>query len=120
MTEPKILANRWRHPDGTVLQSFHRYDFVEYKGCFVDGGLEGYVRISGDLENCCVYIDSPFEDIRSHFHWGTCGRDGKQPRKFVALKDLETQHIKAILTTQEQVNDYLLDVFRKELEYRRL
>lgn len=119
MTEPKILANRWRHPDGTILQSFHRYDFVEYKGCFVDGGLEGYVRISGDLENCCVYTDSPFDDIRSHFHWGSYGKDGKQPLSYKPLKELDSDHIEAIIETQKQLPDYILGVFKKELEYRK-
>lgn len=119
MTETKILANRWKHTDGTILQSFHRHDFVEYKGCFIDGGLEGYIRISGDLENCCIYTDSPFDEIRSYFHWGTYGKDGKQPRKFVALKDLESDHIQNIIETQRQVPDYILDVFETELAYRK-
>lgn len=118
LQKPKILANRWRHPDGTILQSFHRHDFVEYNGCFVDGGLSGYVRISGHLEDCCVYDDSPFEDIRNYFHWGTYGKDGEQPRKFVALKDLELEQIQAIIETQKQIPDCILDVFTKEMEYR--
>jgi hypothetical protein len=115
--QPKLLANRWKHPDGTILQSFHRHHYVEYKGCSVDGGLE-YVRISGDLENLCVYTDSPFEDIRNRFHWGTYGKDGKQPLKYKPLKELDSDHIEAIIATQTHLPDYILDVFKMEFVYR--
>jgi len=118
LQQRKILANRWKHPDGTILQSFDRHHYVKYKDCFVDGGLSGYIRISGDLENCCVYTDSPFEQIREGFHWGTYGKDGDQPLKYKPLKDLDSDHIEAILATQTHLPDYIMDVFRKEWYYR--
>lgn len=118
MQQPKILANRWKHPDGTILQSFDRHHFVEYKGCSVDGGLSGYTRVSGDLENCCVFTDSPFDRIREGFHWGTRGKNGDQPLTYKPLKDLDTDHIEAIIATQFHVPCYILEVFKKELEYR--
>lgn len=44
--EEMLLANRWQCPDGTILESKNRWDFVEHtdaltgKDYFVDGSLQ--------------------------------------------------------------------------------
>ena len=48
MMNEKYLANRIRTPDGTILESMHRHDYVTYidangKEYMVDGGLD-YLR----------------------------------------------------------------------------
>ena len=115
---PRLLVNRWKHRDGTILQSHHRHDFVEYNGCFVDGGLD-YIRVSGDLTDLCLYEDSPFDEIRKYFCWGTKGIDGREPLKYVPLVYLDEDHIKAIIETQYHVPDYIMNLLKKELKYRK-
>jgi hypothetical protein len=66
----------------------------------VDGGLE-YVRFIGDLrfhaESLRLCDDSPFSEIVEKLVWGTRGRSGDQPLKYVFLKDRSTQHLRSIL-----------------------
>jgi hypothetical protein len=50
------------------------------------------------------------------FKWGTRGKDGKQPLKFVVLKDMTTDHIEAILETQS-LPDYMRKIFLDELDF---
>lgn len=123
MTEPKLIANIWRTPSGTILQSKHRYDFVQDSdGNFIDGGL-GYVRKGGDVfekwDNLCVYSDDPHEKKREVFYWGTYGKNGDQSCKWVLLKDLETSHIEAIIETQWHLSEHIRDMFIDEIEFRK-
>ena len=122
----KYLANRIRTPDGTILESMHRHDYVTYidangKEYMVDGGLD-YLRRN-------VHDDAPYTElsvlstdehsvIREVFKWGTYGIDGKQPLKYLILKDMSWDHIEAILETQTQLRDHVRQVFVNELDYR--
>jgi hypothetical protein len=124
--ERKLLANRIHTPDGTIMQSYNGHDYKTYvdkvtgETYMVDGGLN-YIRRSRNLveaADASIYTTDTHEVIREGFCWGTRGKDGHQPLKYVPLKDLDTDHIKAILETQHQVPDYICDVFKKELEYR--
>jgi len=126
MENKKLLVNRIITPDGTVLQSYNRHDFKDHTDkvtgeyYFVDGGLE-YIRGSVNkvpAKDACLYTGDSHNAIRESFSWGTRGKDGRTPMKYVALKDLETQHIEAILQTQIQVPQYIRDVFVEELEFR--
>lgn len=121
MTEPALLANRWQAPDGTIVQSHHRHDFVEYAGGFVDGGID-YIRLGAKAvkwKDLCVYSNDPHVVIREAFTWGTRGKDGNQPVRYVLLKDLTEEHIEAILETQWQIPNYIRKVFEDELKYRK-
>jgi len=127
--EPKLIANIWRTPSGAILQSKHRYDFVQDEyGYFIDGGLEGYIRMGGadclgwddaKWENLCVYSDDLHEKKREAFRWGTYGPKGDQPCKWVLLKDLETSHIQAIIETQRHIPEHIKDMFIDEIEFRK-
>lgn len=122
--ERKLIANIWRTPNGTVLQSKHRHDFVQDEhGNYLDGGLEGYIRIGGSAlrhwENLCVYSDDAHEKKRESFRWGTYGPNGDQPRKWVLLRDLTTPHIEAILDTQWHLPEHIRDMFIDEIEFRK-
>jgi hypothetical protein len=126
MTEPRIIANKIKTPDGTVLQSFHRHDYKEYtdaNGCtyMVDGGndyLRRNVIDNAPYEELSVYSDAPFETIRKELNWGTRGKDGNQPLEWKPLCDLHTDHIHAILETQTHIGSWLIEMFDQELEYR--
>lgn len=125
-TEPKLLANRIRTPDGTILQSFRRHHYVEYhdkvsnEWYSIDGGLD-YVRRSVNntpAQDMCVYTDDPHYVIREAFCWGTRGVDGDKPLTFVALSQLTTEHLQAIIRTQWHVPEYILRVLQAELNHR--
>jgi len=126
MSEPRIVCNRIRTPDGTILESMHRHDYKTYVDTngleyMVDGGLD-YTRRNVHDEapytELSVYSDSPHDVIREVFKWGTRGKDGKQPLKYVPLKDLTTEHIEAILETQDHIQQYIRNIFLDEMIYR--
>lgn len=125
MAQINIIANCWQCPDGTILQSKHRYDCVTHTDtttgefCMVDGGLGYYIRTSGGLKNLCVYFNDPHEKQREHFYWGTRGVDGTEELQWKLLKNLSCEHIEAILDTQEQLPYHLKQLFRNELKYRK-
>lgn len=126
MSEPRIVCNRIRTPDGTILESMHRHDFKSHPDkngliYMVDGGLD-YLRRNVHDEapytELSVYSDSPHDVIREVFKWGTRGKDGKQPLKYVPLKDLTTEHIEAILETQDHIQQYIRNIFLDEMIFR--
>jgi hypothetical protein len=126
MSEARIVSNRIRTPDGTILESMHRHDYVTYvdkngKEYMVDGGLDYLRRNVHDdapYEELSVYDDDLHIEIRSVFKWGTRGKDGKQSLKYVVLKDLTTEHIEAILDTQTHIASHIRRIFINELNFR--
>jgi hypothetical protein len=126
MSEARIVANRIRTPDGTILESMHRHDYVTYvdangKEYMVDGGLDYLRRNVHDdapYQELSVYADDLHIEIRNVFKWGTRGKDGKQPLKYVVLKDLTTEHIEAILDTQTHIAGHIRKIFIDELSFR--
>ena len=123
-TESRILLNRIKTPDGTILTSYNRHNYVEYKDTLtkevlmVDGGTDYLRRNIGTYEELSVYDDGSHITRRSAVHWGTRGKDGKQPLVYKLLKDLDSDHIEAILKTQHQISDFYREVFMEELKYR--
>ena len=122
----QLLAQRIRTPDGTILQSFNRHDYKTHLDAktgetyMVDGGLD-YCRGTINkvpAEDLCVYVGDDFNHIRAAFSWGTRGKDGQQPLKYVPMKDLDTDHIQAILDTQQHIPDYIRNQFVMELQLR--
>ncbi len=126
MSEARIISNRIRTPDGTILESRHRHDYVTYvdkngKEYMVDGGLEYLRRNVHDdapYEELSVYDDAPYALIREVFKWGTRGKGGRQPLTFVPLKDLTNDHIEAILETQIHISERIRKLFISELTFR--
>jgi hypothetical protein len=123
-TESRILLNRIKTPDGTILTSYNRHNYVEYKDTLtkevlmVDGGTDYLRRNVGTYEELSVYDDGSHITRRSAVHWGTRGKDGKQPLVYKLLKDLDSDHIEAILKTQHQISDFYREIFKEELKYR--
>ena len=126
MSEPRIVSNRIRTPDGTILESIHLHDYKTYVDdngleYMVDGGLD-YLRrnVHDDAphEEWSVYSNDPHEVIREVFKWGTRGKDGKQSLTYVPLKDLTTDHIVAILETQDHIQQYIRNIFLDEMIFR--
>jgi len=124
MDSPILLVNRWRCPDGTILQSNHIHDYVSHvcrktkEYCFVDGGI-AYTRTGGPVDNMCVYSTDSHSHIRKHFLWGSYGKNGDEPLKRIPLMDLEDEHIEAILQTQKQLPSFIVKLFNDEIQFRK-
>jgi len=121
-----ILSSRMKTPDGTILESINRHDYVTHtdangKEYMLDGGCE-YVRCSanGDEYLLTIYTDYPHELIRLHSKWGTYGKQSDQPLSYVAIADMETGHLQACLDTQKStMRPALYKVMQDEVKYRK-
>ena len=112
--EKQLIANRIQTPDGTILWSRHRHDFVSYKDSiseetyFIDGGND-YMRISVNNEpakNLSVYDDEPWETQRMYRLWGSRGM-------WIPVSCLSNEHLENI------INDgYNNKGIRMEYKYR--
>jgi hypothetical protein len=122
----KIVLNQIRTPDGTVLTSRHRHDYVTHVDkngltYSVDGGHDylarGFDR-DDPHEELSVYADESFDLVRTSLAWGTRGITGDQPIRWVTVDKLETEHIQNILRTQHQISGYIREIFEREISYR--
>jgi hypothetical protein len=122
----KIVYNAIKTPDGTVLVSRYRHDYVSHHDTLsgeyyiLDGGLD-YRRTSVNevpAEDLTVYLEDGIEAFRNLVSWGTYGKDGKDALKQVVLADMDTDHIQAVLDTQEYMDPILREAFEMELIYR--
>ena len=121
-----ILSNRMKTPDGTILESLHRHDYVTHtdangKEYMLDGGCD-YVRCSanGDEEVLTVTSDDSHSLIREVVKWGTYGKESNQPLKYVKVADLNPYHLRAILDTQKKrMRPALCKVMQDEVKYRK-
>lgn len=122
----KTVASFLITPDGTLLQSYHRHDYKTHTDAngevyMIDGGLD-YTRRSVNKEPAyyfTVTMDHPHYLRREHFHWGTRGKEGNEPLRWVALKNMDTDHIEAILATQHHIPEHLRHLFEDELVWRK-
>ncbi len=130
MTEPKIIYNAIRTPDGTLLHSRSVHDYLSYTDSngetySNDGGNE-YLRRNINTvpaTDLTVYSNGSHEEIREVFLWGTYGKkpDINDPDfgyTWVKLKDLSTPHIRAIIKTQTQMSPWRKQIFEDELLWR--
>lgn len=121
-----MIANRIKTPDGTILHSkqTHHYTFhndANGEYYFTDGG-NNYIRRSVNKEPAIsldVTTESPWQEQREAFVWGTYGKSGTEKLKYVKLQDLTSNHIQAILNTQIHIPQWMRTlVFERELSYR--
>lgn len=57
--------------------------------------------------------------VRDWMTWGTYGKNGNQPLKWVILKNMSDEHIQAILDTQFHIGGFYRRHFNKELQLRK-
>lgn len=122
-----IIRNAIKTPDGTIIESIHRHDYKTHDDkltgaqYMVDGGME-YLRYSiyghPKEETLFLSANSDYELVRKHFKWGSRGKDGKNPIKFIPLYMMGSNHIKAILDNNIASIKYIY-LFNKELLYRK-
>lgn len=121
----EILSNRMRTPDGTVLHSVHRHDYVTHTDAngqeyMLDGGWD-YVRrsVNGDETLLTVWSDDDHEAIREAITWGTYGKNGDETLVHVTIADMSSEHLQACLDTQQRtMRPALYKVMQDELKYR--
>ena len=118
----KVYASRIRTPDGTILQSFHRHDYKEYKDTvsgetyIIDGGID-YFRGSINkvkAEDLTVYVDDPFEVKREVPVWGTYGKNGDKELRWVSVSEMEDAHIEALVNPNMYVARAIKEVLLEE------
>jgi hypothetical protein len=69
-------------------------------------------------ESECPDTDS-IEWMADNTIWGTYGKNGDQPLKWVNLKNADTDHLEAILDTQKHISRYIRDVIEYILKGRK-
>ena len=98
MEEPKLILSRIQTPDGTILTSYHRHDYVTHNDTngeeyILDGGND-YQRISVNKEpfkDLSIWSDAPYEIIRQSFHRGGRSKNGDEPLKWVPLSEMSDE-----------------------------
>lgn len=128
--EQKIILNSIQTPDGTILISRHRHDFVSHTDAnglfyYIDGGNE-YRRIcdhpSAPCTDLAIYGDAPFEIIREHYCRGGRGKDGLQPLTWVPLKEMNDEWLEACIQYNLERNlgmSFANMMYVKEQDYRK-
>lgn len=131
MKTEQIIENSMICPDGTYLRSYHQHDYKMHTDTLtgevymVDGGCS-YLRRSINkvpATDTSVFMDNSFSIVRKAFVWKSYGKNGEHAPDgiYIALIDLETDHIRAILETQFQIRDtYVEALLNQELFVRNL
>lgn len=131
METKRIILNQIRTPDGTVLKSMHRHDYVTYTDkngleYMVDGGTDYLRRNTHDgapYEELTIYEDAPFEIIRENYCRGGRGKDGTQPLTWVPMSQMNDNWLAACIVYNEERgmgNSFANAMYKKEQEYRKL
>ena len=127
MKERFIVANRIELPNGVILHSKRRHDYVaaEYNGKYyaVDGGndYKRYVFDVQDFKDVSVYSDDSFEEIREALHRGGRGINGDEPLKYVLLKDMSDNWLKNVIEYEQsnRPDNKYLPFYIAEIKYRK-
>ena len=124
-----ILVNKIQTPDGTILESKHRHDYVSHTDAngeyyMVDGGKD-YLKRS---INIIPAIDLTIEDDGSHelrrqyLTWGSnYDKDMNRLPETIynPIKDMTSDHITAILEGGwAKNNPFYEELFKEELKFR--
>lgn len=136
-----LITNRIQTPDGTILHSKYRHDFVCHidkingeKYC-LDGG-NYYQKISFEKNppiDCSIYSTDDFEEVRKVMLRGTYGKNGDKPLHYVPLCEMSNEWILNVIecmnglegidymfpnSESENIQKVYLELFHKELDYR--
>lgn len=103
------------------IESKHRHDFTTCKcgNLSVDGGPDYLKRNFRDK-----YLETSVESndllvAREYFEWASFGKNGDEPKHYIKLKDMISEHIQAILETQPHIRKSVVEeLFKLELQYR--
>lgn len=106
-----------------TIVSRHVHD---YKTCectneaMVDGGNEyaryGAVDINKITKITYVSTD-PYDLLREFVCWGTYGKNGDEALKYVKIKDMSDDHLRAVIV-YPRGSQWIKDLMKQELDYR--
>jgi hypothetical protein len=127
--EKKLILSRIQTPDGTILTSHHRHDYVQHvdkngETYILDGGSD-YQRVSINTEpfiDFSVWSDAPYEIIRQNYYRGGRGKNGDQPVKWVAMSDMSDEWLANCIEYNNNLGmgkSFANEMYRKELDYRK-
>ena len=125
-----IILNQIKTPDGTIIMSLHRHDFVQHKDknglvYMVDGGtdyLRRTVHHDAPYTEMTIYEDSPFHVIRQLYCRGGRGKNGDQPLTWVPLEQMSDSWLKACIfynSERGRGDCFANKMYQKELDYRK-
>lgn len=104
--------------------SMNRHDYVLCEcpnETMVDGGTD-YIRCGGKdmtmVEPRPVYVEDGFDLCREVPLWGTRGKEGDQPLRYISLSDMSDEHLEAIYDLYE-MSTWRKKLFEEEIEYRK-
>lgn len=126
-----IIYNAIECPDGTVIESQYRWDFVKHtqedgREYAVDGGCDYLKRLFTDYDwkELSVTTESPHEEIRKVFKWTSqLDKDGNILECPITkrLKDLEDDHVLALVKwTADGYPAYIHKIMTDEANWRNL
>jgi len=132
--DKQIIYNAIRTPDGTVISSDHRHDYVTHldkngKTYGVDGGTE-YLRRIGDTSDCedlSMYLEkwSPefHEKARKVVKRGGRGKDGRQPLTWVPICEMNDNWVMATIEYNDKLGigidkSWFTYLLQEEIHYR--
>jgi len=126
--EPTLLVNSIKTPDGTVLTSHHRHDYVCHEDkvtgttyCLDGGDVYRRINSGGLYIDLAVYSDDPFEKIRESLSRVGRGKNFDQPAQWYALKDMNDNWLAELIPWIEdnQPNNKYKKYYLQEIEYRK-
>ena len=128
MKERQLIYSAMQTPDGTILESKHRHDYVTHldkngEEYMLDGGYD-YQRMYINKEktkDLSLYDDSPHEKIREVISRGSRGIDGTEPLRYVLLKDVDDEWLDAIIVYEQKLrpSNRFLPIYLAEKEFRK-
>lgn len=128
--EKRLVLSRIRTPDGTILTSYHRHDYVTHTDkngemYMLDGGndYQRFTITKEPYEDLSVYSDAPFEEIRKSYHRGGRGKDRRSPLKWVPICEMSDEWLQATIVYNEERNmgeSFTNEMYKKEQDYRKV
>ena len=130
MEKGRLVYNAIKTPDGTILNSTNRHDFVAHtdkvnkKYYAVDGGYDYSKRVLEDnapYEDLCLYENDDFELIRKVIVRANRGINGDQDVKYVKLCDMDQDWLEATIKYNHNkgLQDHVYTLmYEKEVIYR--
>lgn len=126
--EKQLIYSAIKTPDGTILESKHRHDFVTHidaNGEYYqnDGGIDYFHRSVNkeEAEDLSLYSDSPHSIIREKISRGSRGKSGREELKYILLKDIDDDYLQAIIDYEEinRPQNKFLPIYRAEQKFRK-
>lgn len=105
----KVIKDYWNiNPDQRLVQVLINLDIIDTNTSY----------LKYHLEETDYLIENGFVKPEKILFWGTYGKDGKQPLKYIPLDDMDSGHIEAVLKTQK--NNAFRNIMESILRKRKL